>query len=168
MRKQQFKLSFLKILTEWINEQKSDERFLLLYFGEYNTLEDFGIDEHDAQETVHKIAKDNGLNILRDKELKFILIDNKMSKTIGALWTSENSHRFSFDIVITKKYQNKGLSDKLITAAIEEYESQKEAYGDDFKIEVDVINPKLAQILKNKYGFHVVKEINDGRVIMSK
>jgi len=36
-----------------------------------------------------------------------------------------------------------------------------------FKMEVDVINPKLAQILKNKYGFYVVSELSQNRVLMS-
>ena len=51
--------------------------------------------------------------------------------------------------------------------AISEYKYQKEAYGDDFKMEVDVVNPKLASILKDKYGFKVIRNLGSDRVIMT-
>lgn len=51
--------------------------------------------------------------------------------------------------------------DKLMS----EYEFQEEMH-DDLKIEIDVINPKLAQILKTKYGFKVLQKIGPDRVIM--
>ena len=38
---------------------------------------------------------------------------------------------------------------------------------DDLKMEVDVINPKLAQILQSKYGFHKVGDLGPDRVLMS-
>ena len=55
----------------------------------------------------------------------------------------------------------------LIDAAIDEYEFNKEVYGDDFKMEVDVINPKLKEILENKYNFKVIQKIGPNRFLMT-
>ena len=57
-------------------------------------------------------------------------------------------------------------------AAISEFEMQKDAFedaneGEEFKMEVDVINPKLAKILQNKYSFYVVGQLSQDRVLMS-
>lgn len=38
---------------------------------------------------------------------------------------------------------------------------------EEFKVEVDVINPRLAKILQNKYGFYVVGQLSQDRVLMS-
>jgi GNAT superfamily N-acetyltransferase len=111
-----------------------------------------------------------------DKDLSQVLIDFGESKdkhirlhprVIGGLWVNQNSSYFSFDIVIDKHYHNKGLSDKLINAAIDEYEDNKEIYGDDFKMEVKVINPKLKEILENKYNFKVIQKIGPNTFLMT-
>jgi ribosomal protein S18 acetylase RimI-like enzyme len=160
-----------KIIQECLNEDLNDRYILLQYSDGYN--EDFdenGIDEYEAADMAERIAKNGGVTILRDKDLSGVLVDSKIPKVIGGIWVSNSSDKFSFDIAIDSSYQNMGLSDILIKAAIGEYNAQKEMYdevGEDFKMEVDVINPKLAQILKSKYGFHVVGEISQNRVLMS-
>jgi hypothetical protein len=128
------------------------------------------IDEYQAADDAIKIAKETGVNILRDKNLKGILYDTNEKIVVGALWTSDGSDTFSFDIAITPKYQNQGLSSELIKNAIEEYKVQKDIYedmGEPFGMEVDVINPKLVEILKNKYGFKTIKNVNDTRTLMT-
>ena len=162
-------------LREYLNEQqklkKNNNRYILLYNDEYNDeFEEYDIDQFEASDEALKIAKNEGLNILRDKNLSSILIDSKFKKVIGGIWISDNSNKFSFDIAIDSSYQKKGLSDILIKNAIKEYRMQKYMYDDmgkDFKMEVDVINPKLAQILKNKYGFYIIKSLPQNRVLMS-
>lgn len=163
------------IIREYLNEQQifkeNNDRFILLpYSDEYNEdFELYGIDEYDAYNKALEIAKNGGISILSDKRLSGILLDNKLLKVIGAIWVSDDNDTFSFDIAIDTAYQNMGLSDILIKDAIREYQSQKYMYddmGEDFKMEVDVVNPKLAQILKNKYGFYVVDEISKDRVLM--
>lgn len=151
--------------------KENKNRYILLPYDEYNEdFEEYGIDEYEAADKALEIAKDGGVTILRDKRLSGILVDIKIKRIIGAIWVSDNNEKFSFDIVIDSSYQNMGLSNILIRSAIDEYKSQKEIYddmGEDFKMEVDVINPKLAQILKNKYGFYVVGELSQNRVLMS-
>lgn len=146
------------------------ERYILLQYDEYNEdFSDYGIDEYDANNKALEIAKKNSVRILRDKNLSGILIDSNFKKVIGAIWVSDNSDIFSFDIVIDGLYHNMGLSDILIKSAIEEYRFQKSIYtdmGKEFKMEVDVINPKLAHILKAKYGFYVLRELAQDRFLM--
>jgi len=154
-----------EIIKESIEE--SFDRYALVPYYDDVDLEEYGIDEYEAYDRAHDIAKFGGVTILRGQELSALLVDSKSSKVIGGLWVSNDRDKFSFDIAIDSSYQNMGLSSKLIEAAISEYEQQKEIYGDDFKMEVDVINPKLAKILQNKYGFYVVADIDQNRVLMS-
>jgi len=159
---------FKKFVGKVLSESSIGERYILLPYSDDNEhFEEYGIDEYEAYEQAHEVAKNGGVTILRDKRLSEILIDTVDSKVIGAIWVSDDSDKFSFDIAIDSGYQNMGLSSKLIKSAISEYEMQKEAYGDDFKMEVDVINPKLAQILQSKYGFHKVADLGPTRVLMS-
>jgi len=160
-----------EIIRESVREYLS--RYILIPYdndGYNEELEEYEIDEYEAVDIALKIAKNGGVNILRNKKLKDLLIDSKDKKIIGALWVSDSKDKFSFDIAIDTSYQNMGLSHLLIKSAIDEYKIQKDMYedmGEDFNMEVDVINPKLAEILKNKYNFHVVADLSDTRVLMS-
>jgi len=128
-------------------------------------LSDYDIDENEAYDKVHQIAKDGGVRILNDKDLNGILIDTNNNIVIGGLWVSSNPETFSFDIAIDSGYHNMGLSNQLIKAAIDVFKEQKDAY-DDLKMEVSVINPKLASILANKYGFHKIPDMGQNEVLM--
>ncbi len=156
-----------KTLNEMTNS--GGERYqLLAYSDDYNEdFEEYGLDEYEVSERAHEIAKNGGVTILRDKNLNSVLVDLKEKKVIGGLWVSQDHDKFSFDIALDSTYQNMGLSSNLIKQAISEYEMQKEMYGDDLVMEVDVINPKLAEILKNKYGFYKVGDLGPNRVLMS-
>lgn len=153
-----------------LSEEASNRFVFLPYDDEYSEeFEDYGIDQYEAADMASQVAKNGGLNILRDKRLSGILLDTQAPKVIGGLWVSDSSDKFSFDIALESSYQNMGLSNILIKNAIDEYRIQKDMYeesGQEFEMEVDVINPKLAQILKSKYGFHVVAELSPTRVLM--
>lgn len=142
------------------------------YDEDYDDEQESSIDEYQAEMDAINIAKETGVNILRDKNLKGILYDTNEKIVVGALWTSDDSDAFSFDIAITPSYQNQGLSSKLITNAIDEYNVQKDIYDDmerdqPFPMEVDVINPILAQTLIKNYGFKIIKNIDDKRTLMT-
>jgi GNAT superfamily N-acetyltransferase len=162
-------ISFKYLYEQQLLKENSN-RYILLPYDEYNDdFDQYGIDMYEAEDEALKVAKNGSVTILRDKTLSAILIDSKISKVIGGLWISNEPEKFSFDIAIDSSYQNMGLSKHLINAAIQEYRTQKDMYddmGEDFKMEVDVINPKLAQILKNKYGFHVTGHLSQNRVLM--
>lgn len=150
------------------------ERYILLSYnedGDNEEYEDYNIDEYKAVDEVYKIAKNSDIRILSNKKLTGILVDIETFEVIGGIWISDCDGEFSFDIVIINSHQNMGLSHILIKSAINEYEILKEIYdeiGKEFKMNVDVINPKLATILKDKYKFYVVKKIAENRVLMSK
>ena len=154
-----------------LNENISD-RYMLFYYDEYNEMfDDYDIDQYEAADKANEVAINAGLTILRNKRLSNILIDIKLKDVIGAVWISDSRYKFSFDLAIDSSYQNMGLSSILIGAALDEYQIQKDMYDDmeeDFEMEVDVINPKLAKILKSKYGFYVTSELSPTRVLMSK
>tara|TARA_R110002126_G_scaffold82497_10_gene202244 strand:- start:13683 stop:15074 length:1392 start_codon:yes stop_codon:yes gene_type:complete len=169
------------------NEEGYGDRYGLLGYTEGDDyFSEVGLDEYEAHDDAHKIANDNGINILRDMDLSQVLIDFGESKdkhirlhprVIGGLWVNQNSSYFSFDIAIDKHYHNKGLFEMLINAAIDEYEYNKEIYGDlkhqdddddiDFHMEVDILTPELAKILINKYNFKVVEKIGSNRFLMT-
>jgi len=151
-----------------LNEDLQSNVIFLPYSNDYNEeLEDYNIDEYDVEPQTLDIAKQNNLNILRDKNLKGFLFDTTNNKIVGALWTSDDNNTFSFDIAIDKQYQGLKLSHILIQNAIDEYNVQSDYGNFNLPMEVDVINPMLANILKTKYNFRVVKRITNDRVIMS-
>jgi ribosomal protein S18 acetylase RimI-like enzyme len=171
MKTRNLSLKELKSLVKKIISEQSNDRYILIPYNDdaEETFDEYGIDYYDAQKTAYDIAKNGGVTILRNKELSGVLIDAKLSLVIGAIWTSIDDNIFSFDIAIDPSYQNMGLSHMLIKDGINQYKNEKFAYDDmdeDFEMELDVINPKLADILKNKYGFHVVGQLSPNRVLM--
>lgn len=154
----------LKIL---LREGLLGEGYELLPYYDDVDLSEYGIDEYEAADMAHEIAKDGGVKILSDKELNGILIDTQNSVVIGGLWVSNDTEKYSFDIALDSNYQNLGISSYLINAAIEEFNYQKDVYGDELVMEVDVINPKLAEILTKKYGFTIVGHLGADRVLMT-
>jgi hypothetical protein len=151
-----------------LNEDLQSNVIFLPYSDDYNEeLEDYNIDEYDVEPQALNIAKQNNLNILKDKNLKGFLFDTTTNKIVGALWTSDDNNSFSFDIAIDKQYQGLKLSHLLIKNAIEEYNTQSDYGNFNLPMKVDVINPMLANILKTKYNFRVVKRISNDRVIMA-
>jgi hypothetical protein len=136
----------------------------------YNFNEDFDdrdFDQEDAETQAQNIAKKSNMNILRNQNLKVVLFDSLTKKIVGALWTSDNNYYFSFDIAIDKDYQGLKLSHILIKNAIKEYNILTDYGNYNIPMEVDVINPMLANILKTKYNFRVIKRISSDRVIMA-
>ena len=156
-------------LKEFILENLLDGEYVVVGFSsEEMEDEEYGISQYEAYEQAENIADMGGLNILGRMELSYVTISTEeIPKVVAALWISEGGDNFSFDLAVHPKYQNKGLSNKLIKMAISEYKYQKEAYGDDFKMEVDVVNPKLADILRTKYDFKIINNLGNGRVIMA-
>ena len=162
-----------KLLREnLIFENKNKYVLFPISYDDYNEeIEDSNLDIDELIDRVHKIANENGVNILSDKRLSNILVDVENGTAIGGVWVSDNNMSFSFDIALDKNYQNLRLSHLLIDAALEEYEMQNDTVLDmsnkKLSMDIDVINPKLADILKRKYGFRVKKRISNDRVIMS-
>lgn len=136
------------------------ESFRVVPIDFENDMED-DIDIYDVSEKVHRIAKDNGVNILRGKELKSVVLDEN-DNVLGGLWTEISGDEFSFDIAIDKSYQGMGIGERLVREAFSEFNLQN--YDDELRYVVDVTNPVMEKILL-KYGFVVDKRVM-GHVIM--
>jgi len=163
---------------DFIKEEKQyEELYVFLPYGdqleEDGILDEYGInkDIYEIGDITEDIAKNVGITILRNKNLSGVLINTKTKEIIGALWVTNENDKYSFDIALDNRYQNIGLSKYLINPAIEEFKLQKEIQNDignqNFYMEVDVINPKLAKILKDKYNFYKTTDIDQNRILMS-
>jgi ribosomal protein S18 acetylase RimI-like enzyme len=145
---------------------ESDNYPILPYYEDAE-FDDFGLDIYEVGNQAGEVAKNGGVTILSSKELNCVMLDAKRNRVIGGLWVSHDSDEYSFDIAIDSGYQGMGLATPLLDAAMSEYDEQRDVYGDDLDIVVDVINPKLAQILNKKYGFEVSAELSQNRVLMT-
>ena len=119
------------------------------------------IDVYEASEQASKIAKDNGVNILRGKDLKSVALDDE-GNVVGGLWTEISGDEFSFDVAVDKSMQGKGVGEKLVNEAISEFNAEN--FEDQLKYKVDVTNPVMEKLL-SKYGFEVTERI-DGHTMM--
>ncbi|MFW6172725.1 MAG: hypothetical protein ACOC5T_03175 [Elusimicrobiota bacterium] len=121
---------------------------------EYISGED-NIEPEDAEEA-YAIAKKHGISVLSDKDIDTIVKVGDM--VAGALWTTWLSDEYSFDVVVKNDFQRMGIGSKLIDIALDSYEFDKEAFGDDAIIRADVINPKMEKILLGK-GFEIESKV---------
>lgn len=121
-------------------------------------------DELDPKhiDDAYKMAKKYDIGVLSDKEIYTIAISN--NEVVGALWTSWISGEFSFDVVVREDFQGKGVGKRLVDIAIEAYNQDKEAYGDEVILRAYVVNPTMEKILASK-GFEVENKIQ-GQTIM--
>jgi len=172
------KENLIKLIKEEYNnlikEQESNYQYFSidLDFGN-EELEDLGLDDIELSNQAYNIAKSSNIYILSDKDLKGIILDLNSNEVSGALWIGNNSNEFSFDIAVDPKHRNKRLSYILIDEALSEYDIMNDQYIDytnkkKLPMNIDVVNPLLANILKNKYGFKVFKRISNDRVLMRK
>jgi ribosomal protein S18 acetylase RimI-like enzyme len=107
------------------------------------------IDVYEASSVAEKIAKDNGVNILRGKDLKSVALNEDGDVVVSG-------DEFSFDVAVDKSMQGKGVGEKLVNEAISEFNTEN--YEGQLKYSVDVTNPVMEKLL-SKYGFEVVKRI---------
>ena len=143
-------------------------RYLEVYECENEELDEQGIDICELSTEVDEIAKSGGINLLSNKSLVGMLTLDDYTP-VGGLWVSNATDSFSFDIAIDRDYQGRHLSTHLINAALDEYNMQDEMYQGDnhLPMDVDVINPSLAQNLIKNYNFQIDRRIGPDRVIMS-
>jgi len=161
--------SYKKRISELagIIEEISDSIvFLPVSEGRIDTeIEKF--DEDAALEEAYKIAKQEGVYIYSSKDVSDIAYDADINKTVGALFITNMKEVFSFDVVVRDDFKRQGIGKKLVEIALGHYEEQKEIYGDDLDMEVEVINKDMEQLLF-KYGFRVVRTLHHNTLLMKK
>lgn len=130
------------------------------------------LDPYDVANKAEMVAHESGIRITRNKELKFIALDESYSDpVIGGVWIDvyrddeQDAIVFDFDVAVDKEFRSSALIGlKLIEAAIDEY---KNLDHDRKYIRVWVINPKLVRVLERRYGFEIESEHGDGSAHMT-
>jgi ribosomal protein S18 acetylase RimI-like enzyme/predicted GIY-YIG superfamily endonuclease len=121
-------------------------------------------DEGDYSDQAYELARKTVVNILSDKEPSLYALFDGM--VVGALFVGTGQDHFSFDVVVDPEFQGSGIGSHLVADAENEYQTRREAFGDDYKMQVDVINPKMKSLLENR-GYRVTQDLG-GRWMMTK
>lgn len=107
-----------------------------------------------------QLANAQGIHISEDKELRAYIEHN--NDIVAVLYvTSDFRNCFSFDVVVAKSVQRKGLGVRLVDFAIQEYEYLKQTadaldYG-ELEYCVEVVSNAMRRLLEKK-GFYVYDE----------
>lgn len=125
------------------------------------------LDPEDYDEAAERLAN-RYIRVSSDKEIEAIVgTDDENPEVIGALFTGYTKYVFSFDIVVRHDHRKKGIARSLVQVAIDQYEQLKDAFGEEFHMEIDVINPDMERLLKSM-GFKVYKTLGKDHVHMTK
>ncbi len=119
-------------------------------------------DEHQLAGQAYELAGQSTVNILRDKELNLVAVEN--GRVIGALFTSLVAESYSFDVVIAPEFQGKGIGRELIDAGMMEFQ-QLQGDMPEIEMNLDVTNPMLQDVLKRR-GLGIKQRIGNDRAIM--
>lgn len=135
------------------------------YYYNEDVYEDEDVPE-DLNDKAYKLAHNRGIRISSSKDLLYALYDVYMKKVIGAVFRNSIG-KYSFDIVVDSGYERTGIATKLVQIAQDDYEMCKE-YDEDLEMEIDCINPIMADILRRKFGFKDGAILGPDRIIMTK
>jgi len=149
------------------NVTESNIQFLSVDEGSIysDNMEDEDSDNILAQ--ADEITKKSGLHIYSTKDLSDVAYNPEIKEVMGVLYITNMADVFSFDVIVKDEYKRKGIGRKLVDIALDHYKSQKEAYGDDFEMEVEVVNPHMEMLLKH-LGFKVTHKLQHGTVLMKR
>ena len=103
------------------------------------------------------LAHSVGVRVLSNKEFRAGY--QVKGKVVAALFDDPSDpDEYSFDIAVSPQFQKLGLGGKLLDLALNLYEENKEARGDDYKMRLDVINPAMERMLERKGFVRVGRE----------
>lgn len=129
---------------------------------------DYDGNPYQDADIADQIFKQRGIRYDSTKRLSQLAVEN--GTVIGAIasgWHpshdyNEEVYVFSFDVAVKKEFQGGLAGMKLIEEAIQQYEQEKEAYGEKTMMRLWVINPRLIPILERRFGFEVEAFHGDG------
>ena len=104
------------------------------------------------------LAKSVGVNILSDKEFRAgFEVDGKI---VAVLFDASTREEYSFDVAVAPEYRRRGLGKALVELALDTYEDNREAFGEDYALSLDVINPVMERLLRAMGFVEVGREGN--------
>ena len=155
-----------KIFENWQKylEEVEREDISIMFINPELEIQDWEEDEaeenEDYETVVDQAYKITNIRPSSSNELSFVAVDlNDNNKVYGAIYSGVSGDAYSFDLEVSPEAQGMGVASSLINEVMEQYERYKEAYGDELKMQVHVINKVLVNHLINK-GFKIVEESN--------
>ena len=122
--------------------------------------EDEAEEDEDYESAMDQAYKITNIRPSSSNELSFVAVDlNDNNKVYGAIYSGVSGNTYSFDLEVSPEAQGMGVASSLINEVMEQYEEYKEAYGDELKMQVHVVNKVLVNHLIKK-GFEIVEESN--------
>lgn len=118
--------------------------------------DDFNNDNSKYMDQGWDMARTSPINILRNKDLKAVAVNN--DEVVGALYDSWTNEEYSFDVIVSPKFQQQGIGKKLIDAAMSSFRWDSEGRGENAHIKLEVVNKNLIPIL-TRIGFKTEKVI---------
>jgi ribosomal protein S18 acetylase RimI-like enzyme len=130
-----------------------------------NAITEDGEVDFEAEDQVRKIANERNIGITRDREIAYVARDEQGNVVGGAFTSYDNqTGKYTFDVVVTKEAEGKGIGSKLLDA-VQNIPSDIAEMNPDATVEVDVVNPQMQRML-SKRGFEVSEKIGEERVLM--
>ena len=119
-----------------------------------------------AADQADEVMKKSGVRPDRNKELRFIALDEN-DDVVGAAFDSivnseEYGLEYSFDVAVNPEYRG-SIGIELIKSCLEEANQYEERV-----IKLWVVNPKLVNVLEKKFGFEIEMKHGDGSAHMIK
>lgn len=121
-------------------------------------------DDEDFEGDPWALARSVGVNVLSNKDFRAgYTVDGVL---VAALFDSSDRDGYEFDIVVHPDWQRKRLGSELMGAALDLYEQNSEAYGEDYALNMDVISPVAQRMLADRGLVEVGRE--GGHVLMTR
>ena len=124
--------------------------------------EETGLDYQTLQQQAWDIAKQAPINILRDKNLSAVALLN--GQVVGTCFTSWNQEEYSFDVIVSPKFQQQGIGKKLIDYAMSMFRWDSDG-REGAHIKAEVVNKNLIPLLA-RMGFKT-KGVFQGITVMT-
>lgn len=118
-------------------------------------------DDEGLGEAAWELASRSGIRVLSDKDLKAVAIER--DGLVGAMFDSLVGGQYSFDVVVDRGAQGRGIGSALIDAALEEFDGLRDAGAE---LSLDVVNEALVPVLERR-GLSVLDREGD-HVIMGR
>lgn len=114
---------------------------------------------YDLEGDPYDIAKDSGIYVSSDKDIRFVAVDNS-DNIVAAAFVGSDSNEYTSDIVVSRNARKQGLGTKLLDETISDFRSEQDMFPDRV-YRADAVNPTMARMMK-KRGFEEIGRTMSG------